>query len=264
MSDFWRVLLAVFLPTGVCVGQVKVADARCESCHGAVYRQYLTTPMANASGAATKHLIAGQFLHERSGVRFAISQDAKGAQFGFEDTRDGRIRGTRPLAYFLGSGHLDMTSLYRQDGYLMETSIAWYAASGGYDMKPGYGDLTKMPAAIPMEATCLRCYMSGVRAPESRTPNRYVGVPFEQTGITCESCHGDASSHVLTSGKAAVVNPAKLDAERRDAVCISCHLEGDVTVKRAGHSVLDYRPGDRIADYLWYFVLQAMIRCAVM
>jgi len=51
-----------------------------------------------------------------------------------------------------------------------------------------------------------------------------------------------------------VVNPAKLDAERRDSVCISCHLEGDVTVERAGKSALDYQPGEPISKYLAYYV----------
>jgi tetratricopeptide (TPR) repeat protein len=51
-----------------------------------------------------------------------------------------------------------------------------------------------------------------------------------------------------------VVNPEKLDAGRRDSICISCHLEGDVSVERAGHSALSYRPGDSIFDYLSYYV----------
>ena len=35
---------------------------------------------------------------------------------------------------------------------------------------------------------------------------------------------------------------------------MSCHLEGDVSVERAQHSALDYRPGDSISDYLSFFV----------
>jgi predicted CXXCH cytochrome family protein len=83
--------------------------------------------------------------------------------------------------------------------------------------------------------------------------NRYPGLPFQQTGITCERCHGDASEHVRSAGKAGVVNPAKLNAERRDSLCLSCHLEGDVSVERALRSALDYRPGERISDYLSFF-----------
>ena len=42
--------------------------------------------------------------------------------------------------------------------------------------------------------------------------------------------------------------------ELRDSVCISCHLEGDISVERAGHSALDFKAGDPISDYLAYFV----------
>ena len=37
-------------------------------------------------------------------------------------------------------------------------------------------------------------------------------------------------------------------------MCISCHLEGDVSVERAGRAALDYRPGDSISDYLAFYV----------
>jgi predicted CXXCH cytochrome family protein len=59
---------------------------------------------------------------------------------------------------------------------------------------------------------------------------------------------------VNSGGKAAIANPARLDPDRRDSVCISCHLEGDVSVERAGHSAIDYRPGDSISDYLAFYV----------
>ena len=86
-------------------------------------------------------------------------------------------------------------------------------------------------------------------------------------GISCESCHGPGKKHPARyastpsaseipppgpNAETAIVNPAKLDAARRDSVCISCHLEGDVSVEKAGHSGLDYRPGDRISTYLAY------------
>ena len=42
--------------------------------------------------------------------------------------------------------------------------------------------------------------------------------------------------------------------QRWDSVCISCHLEGDTRIEHAGREVDDFKPGDRIADYLSYFV----------
>ncbi len=249
------VLLALFSGLKMFGQQtVKSADAVCAGCHAEVYRRYLLTPMANASGAATDRLMAGGFTQAGAGVHYEVSRQGDGAYLSFNDRRDAGVAGRRRLDYFLGSGHLGVTYLYTQEGYLLESPVAWYAATGGYDMKPGLERMREMPGAIPMEATCLRCHMSGVVAPEAGSLNRYAGLPFGQTGITCEGCHGETAAHVRTGGRAAVVNPAKLDAERRDSVCISCHLEGDVTVKRAGHSALAYRPGDRISDYLSYFI----------
>jgi hypothetical protein len=121
-------------------------------------------------------------------------------------------------------------------------------------MKPGFGGLREMPPAIPMEATCLRCHMSGVQHSDPGSLNHYTEEPFHSGGITCESCHGDTKEHVLTGGKAAVINPAKLDPERRDSICMSCHLEGDVSVEKDGRSPVDFKPGEPISRYLSYFV----------
>jgi predicted CXXCH cytochrome family protein len=96
--------------------------------------------------------------------------------------------------------------------------------------------------------------MSAVERSDPGTINRYSGLPFLHGGITCEACHGDAQRHTSNGGKAPIVNPAHLDPARRDSVCINCHLEGDVSVERAGRSALDYRPGDPISDYLAFYV----------
>ena len=247
-------LIAHLASTVFCQQTVETTDADCAKCHAEIYRQYLATPMANASGPAADRLVVGDFTHALSGVQYKVFREQNQAWLSFNDLRDPRIAGKRRFDYFLGSGHLGVTYLYMQEGYLLESPVAWYAATAGYDMKPGFGRLTEMPPALPTEPSCLRCHMSGVAHAQTGTINRYIGLPFQQMGITCESCHGDASAHVRTGGKAGVVNPAKLNAERRDSLCISCHLEGDVSVERAGRSALDYRPGERISDYLSFFV----------
>jgi predicted CXXCH cytochrome family protein len=248
------VITTVLAATAFCQQTVETADAVCAKCHAQIYRQYLATPMANASGPAADRLVAGDFTHAPSGVRYQVFREKDQAWLSFNDLHDPRIAGKRRLEYFLGSGHLGVTYLYTQEGYLLESPVAWYAATAGYDMKPGFGRLTEMPPALPAEPSCLRCHMSGVAHAQPGTINRYPGLPFQQMGISCESCHGDASAHVRTAGKEGVVNPARLNAERRDALCLSCHLEGDISVERAGRSALDFRPGDRISDYLSFFV----------
>jgi hypothetical protein len=240
-----------------CQQPVKTADASCARCHAEICRKYQATPMANGSGVAGDHFLAGEFTHLPSEMRYKIFRDQGKVWLSFADEQDARISGQRQLDYFLGSGHLGTTYLYTQDGYLLESPVAWYAAINGYDMKPGFNQLTEMPPALPMEPGCLRCHMTGVAHTIHGSLSRYAGLPFTQSGIACESCHGDASAHVRTGGKAAVVNPATLSAERRDSICISCHLEGDASVERAGRSALDYRPGDRISDYLSFFVFKS-------
>ena len=121
-------------------------------------------------------------------------------------------------------------------------------------MKPGLEELDHMPPALPMQSSCLRCHMSSVQVSDPGTINRYRGLPFLHTGITCEACHRESNEHVVTSGKAKIVNPARLGAELRDSICISCHLEGDVSVERAGHSALNYRPGEPISTYMAFYV----------
>ena len=51
------------------------------------------------------------------------------------------------------------------------------------------------------------------------------------------------------------MNPAKLSPERRDAVCMQCHLEGKVAIERPGRHAYDFRPGESLSDYMRYYVL---------
>ncbi len=256
LSTWCFLLFAAILVGRSSRGQETVAsyDAACATCHAAVYRAYLGTPSARASGPAASHLIPGQFTNRQSSVHYSVSGDKGNAVLRFTDELSPGADGERRLTYYLGSGHLGVTYLYAQRGYLLESPIAWYARTAGYDMAPGFGRLTEMPPALPMEPNCLRCHMSGVAQALPGTINRYAALPFQQTGITCERCHGDGSAHVRTGGRAAILNPSKLEPVRRDSLCMSCHLEGDVAVDRENRHALDFRAGDRLGEFLSYFV----------
>jgi hypothetical protein len=187
-------------------------------------------------------------------VKYSPSLEGSQLVLTYQDPKDPAIAASWKLEYFLGSGHLGLTYLYSLYGYLFESPIAYYSASQSLDMKPGVESMMQAAPSLPVQAECLRCHMSAVQHSDSGTINRYSGLPFLHTGITCESCHGDARQHFATGGKAMVVSPSKLDARLRDSVCISCHLGGDISVERAGHSALDFKAGDSISDYMAYFV----------
>ena len=235
---------------------VRIADATCANCHREIFEKYLSTPMANASGRAAERFKPGTLQHKPSGTTYKIFMRDAQAMLSFQDAQDPQVTTERKLDYFLGSGHLGITYLYSLHGNLFESPVAYYAASQSFDMKPGLESITEMPPALPMQPSCLRCHMSAVQQSDPGTINHYKGLAFLHTGITCEACHGDTQQHVATGGKAAVINPVKLDAVRRDSICISCHLEGDISVERAGRSAIDYKPGEAISEYLSYFVYQ--------
>lgn len=233
---------------------VREADAVCGRCHQEIFRKYLDTPMANASGLASERTFTGRLHHAPSGIDYEVSSKDGALWLNYSRPGDFDVQGRRQLDYFLGSGHLGITYLYSADGYLLESPVAYYANTQSYDMKPGLENSHALPSALPMSSGCMRCHMSNVQHEDHGTRNHFQGLPFLHGGITCESCHGDTARHVDSSGRAPVINPVKLDPQRRDSICISCHLEGDSRIEHIGRRVDDFKPGDRISDYLSYFV----------
>jgi hypothetical protein len=212
--------------------------------------------MAKGSGPALQNFIPGAAFHAGSGMGYQISLLHGQPTLSYAETDKEKVQGQYPLLYYLGSGNLGVTYLYRLNGYLLESPVAYYSALKRYDMAPGRGGVTRMPSAMPMNALCMRCHMSGVQAPLPGAGNRFSGLPFLQGGITCERCHGDATRHLASNGAVPMINPARLEPAVRDSVCYECHLEGDTSVARRGRSLLDFKPGDRIEDYVSYFVLR--------
>ena len=195
--SMWVYLLAVALAQCSALSQatpVREADATCAQCHEKIYQNYLATPMANASGLATDNLQTGRFLHKPSGVEYTVSSLHGKATLTFRVPSGSGEMNELPLSYFLGSGHLGTTYMYSINNYLFESPIAWYAASQGYDMKPGLAEMQTMPPPLPMQSSCLRCHMSSVQFSDTGTINRYQGLPFLHTGITCEACHGNSQA----------------------------------------------------------------------
>jgi predicted CXXCH cytochrome family protein len=241
-------------PVSTAPVSVAQADAACARCHADLTSGYLQTPHAVASGSALTRLIPGVFTQAASGITYSIGEQNGEAWLRYTDPLHPAFDGEHLLEDYLGSGHLGVTYLFSTDGYLFESPVAYYTHLARYDMKPGLADISEGAPAIPIDSSCLRCHMSSVAEVDSGTLNHYTGAPFHDGGITCESCHGDASAHVRSGGKSPVLNPAKLKPERRDSVCISCHLEGDVSIEKNHGSALDYRPGDSISRYLSFFV----------
>lgn len=252
-----RMLLAGAVVAAILVGS-PVADGSapgteaCASCHQDIFDSYSKTVMARASGNAADGLIAGDFDDRISGVEYRVYEESGRVWMSYQRPRDSEFRGKRQLQYFIGSGVKGRTYVFSVDGYFFEAPINWYSQEHRWNMAPAYIDAREAPMNLPLFSSCVNCHASGLETPIPRTDNRYAAAPFQHGGITCERCHGSGEGH--TSGKGAIVNPAKLKPERRDSICMECHFEGTVAITQPGKSVEKFQPGEDLADYVHYFL----------
>jgi hypothetical protein len=225
----------------------------CVRCHPEISSSYQKTVMARASGAASDGLMTGQFDDKASGVRYRVYQQDGRVWMSYERGGRDAIRGQRELLYFIGSGKKGRTYLFADDQFLFEAPINWYSQERRWNMTPAYTEAQEIPMNLPAYPSCLNCHTSGMQPPVAGTDSKFTGKPFLHAGITCERCHGAGEEH--QDGKGPIVNPAKLAAERRDAICMECHFEGTVAVGQAGKHIYDFQPGERLSDYVHYFVM---------
>ena len=229
-----------------------VGNQACAKCHSSIYKSYEQTPMAHASGVATHNLIPADFTHARSGVHYRIYADSGRAWLSFDRNGDNPLHGKRELLYYIGSGQRGLTYLFADDGFVFESPINWYGDKRVWDMTPAYQADPEMPLNLPAHTSCLHCHVSGMRPPVDGTENQYQMPLLTHSGISCERCHGPGGAHIKGGP---MVNPAKLSPERRDAICMQCHMEGRVSVERTGKHIYQFRPGDSLSDYVRYYVL---------
>jgi hypothetical protein len=227
-------------------------DESCAKCHASIYESYQKTPMAHASGLAIENLIPADFTHGASGVHYRIYAGDGHAWLSFDRGGDNPLRGKRELLYYIGSGRRGLTYLFADDGFVFESPINWYGDRRVWDMTPAHQGDREMPLNLPAHTSCLHCHVSGMRAPVDGTENRYQMPLLTHSGVSCERCHGPAAAHIKGGP---IVNPAKLSPERRDAICMQCHMEGRVSIERVGRHIYDFKPGDSLSDYVRYYVL---------
>jgi tetratricopeptide (TPR) repeat protein len=225
----------------------------CLSCHAGIAKSYAGTAMASTSGPAREGLTAGEFVHKLTDVHYRVYQQDGKVWMSFERPGKDGIRGQRELEYFIGSGTKARTYLFSDQGFWFEAPIQWYSHEKRWKMTSGYSEALETPLSLPAYFECLNCHTSGLQALEPGTESKFEGRPFLHDGVTCERCHGDDVDHA--SKKGASVNPAKLPADSRDAICMQCHFEGTVAVQQPGKHAYDFQPGERLSDYVHYFIL---------
>jgi tetratricopeptide (TPR) repeat protein len=281
----WELLAAVWLCVvfgAETIAQAKTATSTagseaCSGCHSEIYQSYRKTVMARASGAAREGVITGEFNDKTSGVRYRVYKQDEHVWMSYERASE-KFRGQDELLYFIGSGRKGRSYLFSVQGFLFETPINWYSQEGRWGMTPAYFEAREIPMNLPALMDRINCHSSGLRPPIPGTDNKFNGPPFLHGGITCQRCHGAGEGHgtektatadlssVTSAGAGSssgastgvvstIVNPAKLPADRRDAICMECHFEGTVAVDQPGKHPYQFQPGERLSDYIHYFLL---------
>jgi predicted CXXCH cytochrome family protein len=235
-----------------------VGNQACARCHASIYESYTRTPMAHASGPAIENLKPADFVHPKSGVHYRIYTEGEKVWLSFQRPGDPAVNDKRQLLYFIGSGHRGRSYLFAVDDFFFESPVNWYADRKVWDMAPAYGNAREIPMNLPAYASCLQCHTSGMQPPLKGTENKYSSPLFTQNGVGCERCHGPGAAHIIDAARTktpSIINPIKLPPERRDSVCMQCHLEGNVAIERAGRHAYEFQPGDLLDNFVRHYVL---------
>lgn len=214
------------------------------------------------------------FYHAASGTHFTmLERGGKYFQRRYQTGPEGKEINIdeKQIDFVMGSGNHVRTYLHRTpEGALQELPLAWYSERGGYwAMNPGYDTPVQPNSRRKITYECIFCHNAYPDIPAGHDQLRaepiFVGALPE--GIDCQRCHGPGQRHVeiarssrpsAEAVRAAIVNPARLSADRQMEVCAQCHLETDSfpfphSILKYDRGPFSYRPGEPLADFLLFF-----------
>lgn len=245
-----------------------VGSAVCAECHAEIAEKYARHPMGRSMAAVDKAepievYENATFRPATGGREYQVTKDDSGVTHHERLVdADGQVLYDQslPVAYTVGSGQHGRSYLIERDGILHQSPIAWFTQGKRWDLSPGYHVESHQRFERRVGNGCLYCHAGQVAMVDAQG-DRYQRPAFTEASIGCERCHGPGKEHVAkqresraTGVDTTIVNPSRLDADRREAVCNQCHLTGAMTLPRYGRTFLDFRPGDRLDDTLLMFV----------
>lgn len=250
----------------------------CAACHREIWETYRQTGMGRAFYRPTDENMRGvvnaSYYHKASDSHFTmLERGGKYFQRRHQVDRAGRTVNVmeKQIDFIMGSGNHARTYLHRTArNTLLELPLGWYAEKGGYvAMNPGYDRADHDGFRRKVAYECMSCHNGYPRIPagHERPFAEPVYLDPLPEGIDCQRCHGPGDQHVQAAGTAgakredirkAIVNPARLSRERREEICIQCHLEPTSfplpnSLPRYDRGPFDYKPGEPLSSYWLFF-----------
>ncbi len=260
--------LGVHVTKGAASGYVD--DTICGNCHRDRFTSYQHVGMAKAfyrprPSNLIENFEAPAYYHQRSRQYFEMRRRGEGIVFRrYQVAADGAPIHVfeQPVDWILGSGHHARTYLYRTPGgELYQLPLSWYTATREWRMAPGYDRPDHDGVLRRARHECMFCHNAYPEVAEEKLSYwRSQSLPETlPEGIGCQRCHGPGAKHIaaVMSGKAdeirsAIVNPARLDPQRRMDVCYECHMLPAVALagmRKFGRDIYSFRPGESLSDY---------------
>ena len=263
-----------------------VSSTTCKACHPAQYDSWSGSFHRTMTQVATPETVQADFdevtVSEVEGVPMRLERrgDEFWAEFddpGWEGPASARPRITRQVVMITGSHHQNIywyatghdRALNILPGVFLLNDERWVPRSSVVLSPPSQGVAT---LDGHWNAICIDCHTTHGKT-QFDTPFRSepissqsVDTTVAEFGISCESCHGPAETHVDTNRNpwrryamhlsdepdTTIVNPEELDPVRSSQVCGQCHsiweFYNSSDERVSSTSGLAYRPGDELRD----------------
>ena len=242
----------------------------CRDCHRDIYASFVRTGMGRSfhdmGSEVAGESFAGDRTLELASVEVTyrmLEEDGRYFQRQLVLDSAGRelAADQRELRYAVGSNNHNRAFLHEVDGRLYQAPVCWYPQVSRWEVCPGY-EHKNDNFSRETSGSCMFCH-NGRMTVVAGERNKF-DEPFPR-GIGCERCHGPGALHLERWSAGApggpdgeerdptIVQPRRLPSAERLHVCAQCHL-GDAKqterVKRDGRELADFRPGQRLTDYV--------------